>query len=846
MTSGLQAEMIVNSDDTPGTPSVPANRPGQPALNYRLSTHAVFLRQMLSRLASEAIPAGPRQGERPLAALRTRTPDDPVIALLDAWAIVADVLTFYQERIANEGFLRTANERRSILELARTIGYELGPGLAAATYLAFALEDTPGAPGRATLEVGLKVMSVPGQNETPQLFETIEKIEARAEWNRLKPQLTEPQIIDHQTTVLYLKGLNLQLQPGDALLICGDEREADGDSERWDIRIVKTVELQPETDTTRITWQAELGSTRRLVEPTASNPKVYVFRQRAALFGHNAPDWRAMPLDIKRAYAPGVQDSNLPADWPGFAIQNPKQRLIDLDAHYPKILTDSWVALRKSNYTELYHVREVSLIACADFTLTAKVTRLKADTSENLTLFGLRETTVLAQSEALPLAEKPLTTPVQGKEISLERPIPDLERGRPLIFSGRRSGAEAGEVVSETALVETVAQVQGRTHLILSTPLKNVYDRSSLVIYANVARATQGETVKEVLGSGDTTQAHQRFVLKRPPLTYVSAPTPSGAQSTLTVRVNDVVWAEVPALYGREPQSQCYSIRLNEAGQAEVIFGDGESGARLPSGNDNVVATYRSGLGLAGEVKAGSLSLLQTRPLGVREVTNPMPEAGAADPERLDEARTNAPLTVLTLDRIVSLRDFEDFARAFAGIGKAQASAVWDGESRVVSITVAAANGGPVAPDSALYTNLTKAIESARDPLQRVIAVSHQPLHFNLAAKVLATPGRDGAQVLTEVRAALLATFAFEKRAFGQAVTAAEVLSAIQGVRGVVAADLYRFFVPVANPTVLLSLRPPPFLPAATARWDGRAIQPAQLLLINPAGIFLREIEARA
>ena len=45
------------------------------------------------------------------------------IALLDAWATVGDVLTFYQERIANEGYLRTATERRSVLELARLVGY---------------------------------------------------------------------------------------------------------------------------------------------------------------------------------------------------------------------------------------------------------------------------------------------------------------------------------------------------------------------------------------------------------------------------------------------------------------------------------------------------------------------------------------------------------------------------------------------------------------------------------------------------------------------------------------------------------------------------------------------------
>ena len=49
----------------------------------------------------------------PLRNLKTRDPNDFAIALLDAWATVADVLTFYHERIANEGYLRTATERRS-------------------------------------------------------------------------------------------------------------------------------------------------------------------------------------------------------------------------------------------------------------------------------------------------------------------------------------------------------------------------------------------------------------------------------------------------------------------------------------------------------------------------------------------------------------------------------------------------------------------------------------------------------------------------------------------------------------------------------------------------------------
>ena len=59
-----------------------------------------------------------------------------------------DVLAFYQERLANESFLRTATERRSILELARLIGYQPSPGVAASTWLAFTLQEAPGLPGQ--------------------------------------------------------------------------------------------------------------------------------------------------------------------------------------------------------------------------------------------------------------------------------------------------------------------------------------------------------------------------------------------------------------------------------------------------------------------------------------------------------------------------------------------------------------------------------------------------------------------------------------------------------------------------------------------------------------------------
>ena len=217
------------------TPASLVNLAGRSSVAYRVGTHGSFKATMRAALARQAA----------LSGLTTRADDDPSIALLDAWATVLDVLTFYQERIANEGFIRTAIEQRSILELARAIGYELNPGVAAGAFLAFNVDETVGSPGSVTLEVGTKVQSVPGQDELPQIFETTEAIDARVEWNAFAPQAAERIYPAIGTSTVYLQGISANLKPGDGLLIVGDERTDDPASDRWDFRKVQTVTVVP-------------------------------------------------------------------------------------------------------------------------------------------------------------------------------------------------------------------------------------------------------------------------------------------------------------------------------------------------------------------------------------------------------------------------------------------------------------------------------------------------------------------------------------------------------------------------------------------------------------------------
>jgi uncharacterized phage protein gp47/JayE len=877
------------------TPALPAprNRPGLERLSYRVGTHGAFLRSMTERLPSR------------LPALTSRDGADPAIALLDAWACLADVLTFYQERIANEGFLRCATERRSILELARAIGYELKPGVAASATLAFTVEAAPGSPGEAVIETGVRVLSVPAQDQRPQTFETIETIEARAEWNALKPRCTRQQDLAIESTTAWFAGVATQLQPADVILLVGEERERWAGSEAWDVRIVESVTPVPERDHTVVTWRRGLGKRRM---PPAAEPRAFVFRQRAALFGHSAAEWDHLPKEIKLLYG-----SESATEWPDFSIHRgdtDEAAQIDLDAAYPQILEGSWLALLKPNYVELYRVAKVSTLTRTGFGLVAKVTRIEPDGREHLSWFGLRQSTVLAQSMPLPLAEEPedaalAADPDPGRDrrfLPLDRRVTPPAVGRLLLVSGRSKRAlalrplqlvsEDGErtasvaagdsliivaaplvaghrrwlledrngfqgniaaadgdglieeaarpedpLRSELAVLKAVEDGEERTTLELNTALSGWYDRHTVTIHANVARATHGETVAdEPLGSGDATIANQRFRLARPPLTHVAAATPSGAASTLEVWVDGVRWSEAPALHGLGPAEERYMLRLDDDGTPRVLFGDGGSGARLPTGLENVRARYRTGIGLAGEVAAGSLTLLQKRPLGIRAVTNPLPASGAADPETSEQARSNAPVTVLSLDRIVSLSDYEDFSRAFAGIGKAQAVSLWNGETPVVHLTVGTAAGEPVPEASDLMNKLRAAIQTTRDPSVPVIVQGYREQRFSIAAKVLVEERRDRSTVHAAIIAALETEFAFPRRGFGQAVTQAEVIARIQAVEGVVAVDLDGLYREGSPPGAA------PLLLASAAQRLGGAYQAAELLRLRPGGVTLSEM----
>ncbi|MBS0465697.1 MAG: hypothetical protein JSR14_00565 [Proteobacteria bacterium] len=965
------------------------NDPGLPALAWRIDTQPGFNQRMLAQLPLWRDPAAASSAPRPLAALTTQEPSDATLALVDAAACTADVLSFYQERIANEGFLRTATERRSVLELARAVGYELRPGVAAGVHLVFTVEDAPGAPGVCTIAAGSPIQSVPPQGKLPQVFETSEELLARAEWNALRPRLTRPAdmalldvsgnprrlvlllpqgsvpastgglhpklasgdlyrldpglAVDASVDALevarvYLGADANRIQAGELLLFVGKNGanlrqlvlRATAVVEEKTLQRVR-IELEPLPDPVKpaappqLQWYLPVGllsfgkyaqaqvenvsftsgniattfsgkawqeselqamvaiqgwSGRQLVQaitaslqpsatPVAPEAGAFSFGARLGFFGYNAPKWGSLPSTNLRGnpYPQGWDQGD--AGTGGNTLAATRSIWVDsqgtgnlnstqyppcnalLERPLPGLPSGSWMVFDSPSVAAttyaLFDARET---ARADFGLSARAMALRlADgsgqplTSAPSEDFKFRDTTAHVASQRQPLVELPIDAPVAAGSLRIELStmVLGLARGKPLAFAGARSdipGVDAAKI----AWLDDVVHANGRSTLMLQGKdgLQYSYVRENLRIHANVVAATHGESVQEVLGNGDASLPFQQFTLRRPPTTYLSAASATGAQSTLALRVNGLLWTERPSLYGAGPGEHVFATRIDNEARMTLLFGDGRQGARLPTGQMNLRAGYRTGIGADGEVAAGSLSMPRALPLGLRGVSNPLAAAGAQDPEKLEDARRNATLTLLAFERVVSLSDYQDYARAFPGIAKARADRVSVAGSPRVLVSVLGATGG--APGAEVLDHLRQAIADQSDPSQQFTLQAAALRYFRCAAGLVIDPQYEAAAVLADCQARLLQAYGFAARDLAQPVTAAAVLALLQQVPGVVALDL-TLLQPYGQAQGGAAVQE--VLPALAARWDDASatMQPAELLLINPAAVQLLEAQ---
>ncbi len=191
---------------------------------------------------------------------------------------------------------------------------------------------------------------------------------------------------------------------------------------------------------------------------------------------------------------------------------------------------------------------------------------------------------------------------------------------------------------------------------------------------------------------------------------------------------------------------------------------------------------------MAGRVRAATLTSALDRPPGLRDVVNPLAATGGADPEAIDGARENAPTTVRTFGRAVSLTDVADLIRASGEVAKAQSVELWDGLDRAIHVTVAGQAAGVFA--DADLRRLGAALQAARDPGSRVLLDNFRPLAIVLRATVAVDDRHVRADVLAAVRAALRDALSFDRALLGTPLHLSDVYRVIQDVAGVLSSDV--------------------------------------------------------
>ena len=373
-------------------------------------------------------------------------------------------------------------------------------------------------------------------------------------------------------------------------------------------------------------------------------------------------------------------------------------------------------------------------------------------------------------------------TLISGSDIPLDLPAEtaSLTVGRKLVVY-RSDAADRGYLTAVSAATGDTLRLRD------GIPDGAGFTRENLRIAGNVALASHGERQDEnVLGSGDATLSGQRFVLAQQAVSFVPDPKqPRGVRADIDVVVDGRIWQQVGTLRDVGPADSVYTVKITEDGTLELEFGDGQTGRRLPTGSNNVRVRARVGVGLAGNLPAGTLTkIAKPHPL-VSAVQQPLPAVGGNDRETADSLRKTAPTTLLTLERCVSPADFASLAAAHASIWQARAFVRPSLGTRAhrVEVVVVAADGAELGE---LAQTLATFLQSHALPNVEVTVSRFVPLPVTLAVTVeIDLAAFEPAVVLRAVRAALYDALSLRRRQLGQPVFLGDIYAVVENVPGV-------------------------------------------------------------
>jgi predicted phage baseplate assembly protein len=303
------------------------------------------------------------------------------------------------------------------------------------------------------------------------------------------------------------------------------------------------------------------------------------------------------------------------------------------------------------------------------------------------------------------------------------------------------------------------------------------------LVLPNLLAVNRGKTIaNEVLGSGDATNPAQDFTLAQSPVTYLT----QGASyaSTIQLTVNNLPWREVPNFYGQAADAAVFVTREDNQGRTHVMFGDGVNGARLPTGVNNVVATYRIGSGAASP-PAGKLSVIAKSWPGLRAVLNPVAVIGGSDADQPDQIQRDAPRSVLAFKRAVSVFDYQALADQVPAVTRSRAVWGWNDAQQRTQVTLYV--GDTAAAAQAAQTSLAL----VGDPNRPISIVAATQIRVILHLTLYVTPGMDTTIIGNGITAALTdeetGLFGAWNLDIGETLFDSQIEAAVLGVQGVVA-----------------------------------------------------------
>lgn len=353
------------------------------------------------------------------------------------------------------------------------------------------------------------------------------------------------------------------------------------------------------------------------------------------------------------------------------------------------------------------------------------------------------------------------------------------------------TSASSITVPAGTQIATSTVSDSNTTQIIFETDSQVVVPAGST---STTVTATQGKTVGvspvETIGVSDG-RVNQEFQLAESPV----------ISGSISVTVGGIDYTEVPYLIDYNSYDPVFSTYTDADGITYVVFGDNISG-RVPPSSSVITANYRIGGGASGNVAANTIKYIVnttgiTPSASGLSVLNKYISAlddgsatGGADPESTDSIRINAPLSIRSLNRAVSLADYSALCVQVSGVAKAVSIA--DVYSSVTVFFAPYGDRGVEADNvtpTSVFNTLTTTVKSfMADKAPANTTITYQPPSYVtvlIDASVTCLPQYKRAVVEANINSILTELLAFDNVAFGDRITLQDVMAAIASVKGV-------------------------------------------------------------